>query len=424
MSYVLTTEKIGKAYTIGHMRRTKRLNLRETLASNARSLAQRLRHPLSSNKELFDTEEFWALRDINLTVAPGERVGLIGRNGAGKSTLLKILSRITEPTTGRARLCGRVSALLQVGTGFHPELTGRENIFLNGAVLGMGRREIQSKFDEIVAFSEVEQFLDTPVKRYSSGMYVRLAFAVAAHLDPEILLVDEVLAVGDIDFQKKCLGRMNTVADQGRTILFVSHNMAAISRLCNRVVLLDKGRVVQEGDPETIIQAYFAQGEQSSGLLVLNSRNKPGAQIEEIGIANEDDQFSSSVKVHREFFLHLRFRVHEKLGQTRVAIAVLTQDGTTVFVTMHTDENPGEQRELLPGDYRARVRVPAHFLNVGTYSLNVQIIGRRPGYGKAVLDRAQQALNFRVEQTGTISLEVNASRPGVVTPILPWSLEQ
>lgn len=423
MNCALTTEKLGKAYTIGHIRNTAKRNFRETLASKARSLGQRLRHPLSSNRELFEIEEFWALRDTNLSVAQGERVGLIGRNGAGKSTLLKILSRITEPTTGRARLYGRVSALLQVGTGFHPELTGRENIFLNGAILGMRRREIQRKFDEIVTFSEVEKFLDTPVKRYSSGMYVRLAFAVAAHLDPEILLIDEVLAVGDIDFQKKCLGRMNTVAEEGRTIIFVSHNMAAISRLCNRVVLLDKGRVIQEGDPETVIQAYFAQGEQSSGLLVLPAEEKPGAQIKEIGIANEDDQFSSSVKVHRDFFLHLRFRVHEKLDQTRVSISVLTQDGTTVFVTMHSDENPDEKRELLPGDYRARVRVPAHLLNVGTYSLNVQINGRRPGYGRALLDHVQQALNFRVEKTGTISLETNTARPGVVTPILPWSLE-
>lgn len=424
MTCALTTENLGKSYTIGHMRRTRTLNFREALVSSTRSLVQRLRHPLSSNSELFDIEEFWALRDINLTVAPGERVGVIGRNGAGKSTLLTILSRITEPTTGRARLYGRISALLQVGTGFHPELTGRENIFLNGAVLGMGRREIQKKFDEIVAFSEVEQFLDTPVKRYSSGMYVRLAFAVAAHLDPEILLVDEVLAVGDIAFQKKCLGRMNTVANEGRTILFVSHNMAAISRLCNRVILLDKGRIIQEGDPETIIQAYFAQGERASGLLVIDPEDKPGAQIEEIGIVNDDDQFASSVKVHRDFFLHLRFRVQEKLDQTRVAISVLTQDGTTVFVTMNTDENPGEKRELLPSSYRARVRIPAHFLNVGTYSLNVQIIGRRPGHGLAELDSAQQALNFSVEQTGTISLEVNTARPGVVTPILPWAFEQ
>jgi len=423
MSFALKTEHLGKAYTIGHMRRIRRHNLREALVSGSRSLMQRLRHPLSSNKELFDIEEFWALRDISLTVKQGERIGLIGSNGAGKSTLLKILSRITEPTTGHACLRGRVSALLQVGTGFHPELTGRENVFLNGAVLGMSRREILSKFDEIVAFSEVEQFLDTPVKRYSSGMYVRLAFAVAAHLDPEILLVDEVLAVGDIAFQKKCLGRMNTVADEGRTILFVSHNMAAISRLCNRVILLNNGKIVHEGDPETAIQAYFAQADQSSGLFVLPPDHKPGAQIEEIGVANEEGDFCSSVKVHRDFFLHLRFRVHERLNQTRVALFVLTQDGTTVFVTMHTDAAQSETRELLPGSYCARIRIPAHFLNVGTYSLNAQINGRRPGHGQAVLDRAQQGLNFRVEQTGTISLEANTSRPGVVTPILPWSFE-
>ena len=423
MTCALKTENIGKSYSIGHIRRTAKRNLREVLASKTRSLAQRLRHPLSSNRELFDIEEFWALRDINLTVAPGERVGLIGRNGAGKSTLLKILSRITEPTTGRAHLHGRVSALLQVGTGFHPELTGRENIFLNGAVLGMRRQEIQNKFDEIVAFSEVEKFLDTPVKRYSSGMYVRLAFAVAAHLDPEILLVDEVLAVGDTAFQKKCLGRMNTVAEQGRTIIFVSHNMAAISRLCNRVVLLDKGRMLQEGDPETIIQAYFAQGEQESGRLVLQSEFKPGAQIEEIGVINNEGSFCSSVKVHQDFFLHLCFRVHEKLDQTRVSVSVVTLDGTTVFVTMHSDASRDEKRELLPGAYCAKIRVPAHFLNIGAYSLSVQIIARQPGNDKTVLDRAQQALNFRVERTGTISLEVNTARPGVVTPILPWSFE-
>lgn len=423
MSFALTTENLGKAYTIGHMRRVRTRNLREALASGSRSLVQRLCHPLSSNRELFDIEEFWALRDISLTVQPGERVGLIGRNGAGKSTLLKILSRITEPTAGRARLRGRISALLQVGTGFHPELTGRENIYLNGAVLGMSRREIQQKFDEIIAFSEIEQFLDTPVKRYSSGMYVRLAFAVAAHLDPEVLLVDEVLAVGDIAFQKKCLGRMNTVADEGRTILFVSHNMAAISRLCSRVVLLDNGRIVRDGESEAVIQEYFAQADHSSGLFVLPPENRPGAQIEEIGIVNDEGRFCASVKVHRDFALHLRFRVHEKLEQSRVALFVLTQDGTTVFSTMHTDADPDQTRTLLPGSYRARIRIPAHYLNVGTYSLNAQINGRRPGHGQAVLDRAQQGLNFRVEQTATISLEANTARPGVVTPILPWSLE-
>lgn len=423
MTCALKTENIGKIYTIGHMQRHRGRNLRETLVAQGASLLQRLRHPLALSRSSSATEEFWALRDICLTVEPGERVGLIGRNGAGKSTLLKILSRITEPTTGRAFLYGRVSALLQVGTGFHPELTGRENIFLNGAVLGMTRREILRKFDEIVAFSEIEQFLDTPVKRYSSGMYVRLAFAVAAHLDPEILLVDEVLAVGDLAFQTKCLGRMNKVAEEGRTIIFVSHNMAAISRLCNRVVLFEKGRIIRQGDPEAVIQAYYAQADQSSGRLVLPADFKAGAQIEEIGVTDENGLFSSSVKVHRDFFLHMRCRVHEKINRATISMSVLTLDGTTIFVSRHTDALHTETSELQTGALCARVRIPAHFLNTGSYSLNVQIIGQSAGKDRGVLDSAQQALNFRVEETGSLSPQLNAGRAGVVTPILSWSFE-
>jgi len=423
MTCALKTENIGKIYTIGHMQRRRGRNFRETLVAGAERSLQRLRHPLKQLRTNSATEEFWALRDICLSVEPGERVGLIGRNGAGKSTLLKILSRITEPTTGRAFLYGRVSALLQVGTGFHPELTGRENIFLNGAVLGMTRREILRKFDEIVAFSEVEQFLDTPVKRYSSGMYVRLAFAVAAHLDPEILLVDEVLAVGDLAFQTKCLGRMNKVAEEGRTIIFVSHNMAAITRLCNRVVLFDKGRIIREGDPESVIQDYYAQAEQSSGLLVLPPDFKPGAQIEEIGVADENGLFSASVKVHRDFFLHMRCRVHEPIKRATISMTVLTLDGTTVFVTRHTDASHTEASDLLPGAVSARVRIPAHFLNTGSYSLNVHIVGHSAGKDRGTLDSAHQALNFRVEETGSLTPQLNAGRAGVVTPILPWSFE-
>jgi lipopolysaccharide transport system ATP-binding protein len=423
MTCALRTEHIGKVYRIGQMQRRRGRNFRETLAAKSHDLLQRLRHPLSRNRTSSGTEEFWALRDICLTVEPGERVGLIGRNGAGKSTLLKILSRITEPTTGRAHLFGRVSALLQVGTGFHPELTGRENIFLNGAVLGMTRREIQRKFDEIIAFSEVEQFLDTPVKRYSSGMYVRLAFAVAAHLDPEILLVDEVLAVGDLAFQTKCLGRMNQVAEQGRTIVFVSHNMAAVSRLCNRVVLFDKGRIIRQGDPETIIQEYFAQAEQSSGLLVLPPEAKPGAQIEHIGIADENGVFTAAVKADRDFYLHVRCRIHTKIPRAAISIAVLTLDGTTVFVTRHTDGTGVETAELLPGEMSARVRVPAQFLNTGAYSLNVHILDRTTGKEPGVLDSALQVLNFRVKEPGSVPAQLHTGRTGVVTPILPWSFE-
>lgn len=259
MSIVVKVENLGKKYTITHQRRRGRDSLREAMTHVARGAWQRLRHPFSPNKEMLDSEEIWALRDVNFEVEQGARLGIIGRNGAGKSTLLKILSRITEPTTGRVHLKGRVSSLLEVGTGFHPELTGRENIFLNGAILGMTGREIRAKFDEIVAFSEIEKFLDTPVKRYSSGMYVRLAFAVAAHLEPEILIVDEVLAVGDAAFQKKCLGKMDNVAKEGRTVLFVSHNMAAISHLCSGALLLGMGRLVYTGSAAETIDFYEQQ---------------------------------------------------------------------------------------------------------------------------------------------------------------------
>ncbi|GAG64701.1 unnamed protein product, partial [marine sediment metagenome] len=257
MSAVIKAENLGKKYIIGHQKQRGGATLRDTITHTARGIWQRIRHPLSPNRESIDLEELWALKDVNFEVQQGERIGIIGANGAGKSTLLKILSRITEPTTGKVRIKGRVSSLLEVGTGFHPELTGRENIFLNGAILGMTRQEVKRKFDEIIAFAELEKFLDTPVKRYSSGMYVRLAFAVAAHLEPEILIVDEVLAVGDVAFQKKCLGKMQEVAGEGRTVLFVSHNMAAIQNLTSRAICIDKGHVVDIGRTEGVISRYL-----------------------------------------------------------------------------------------------------------------------------------------------------------------------
>jgi lipopolysaccharide transport system ATP-binding protein len=256
MSAIIEVENLGKKYVISHQRRGGGETLRDAVTHAAKGTWQRLRHPLSPNRESLDLEEMWALRDVNFEVEPGQRIGIIGRNGAGKSTLLRILSRITHPTTGRVRLRGRVSSLLEVGTGFHPELTGRENVFLNGAILGMTRQEIKKKFDEIVAFAEIEKFLDTPVKHYSSGMYVRLAFAVAAHLEPEILIVDEVLAVGDAQFQKKCLGKMGEVAKEGRTVLFVSHNMAAVQNLCNVACWLNRGRIAGHGNVAKVIADY------------------------------------------------------------------------------------------------------------------------------------------------------------------------
>jgi lipopolysaccharide transport system ATP-binding protein len=259
---IITVENLGKRYSIGHQR-LKGDGLRHTIE-------EAVRHPLAwlkrqDRERRAGEQEFWALKDVSFEVQEGEVVGIIGRNGAGKSTLLKILSRITEPTQGRVRLRGRVASLLEVGTGFHQELTGRENIFLNGAILGMTRAEIRSKFDEIVAFSEVELFLDTPVKRYSSGMYVRLAFAVAAHLEPEILIVDEVLAVGDVAFQRKCLGKMRDVATGGRTVLFVSHNMQAVSILCGRGLVLDQGALVFAGGAREAIDVYLSGAAQAAG---------------------------------------------------------------------------------------------------------------------------------------------------------------
>jgi lipopolysaccharide transport system ATP-binding protein len=273
MAPAIRIENLGKRYSIGSADRASYQTLRECLSSWAAQTWRCLRQGAHRTT----AADFWALRELNLEIGHGEVVGLVGRNGAGKSTLLKILSRITKPTTGRVTLRGRVGSLLEVGTGFHQELTGRENIFLNGAILGMGRREITRKFDEITAFAEMDRFLDTPVKRYSSGMYVRLAFAVAAHLEPEILVVDEVLAVGDQRFQKKCLGKMNEVSRHGRTVLFVSHNIAALVNLCSRAVLIEQGRIVADGEPRAVTAQYLsAEAETCHGELDLSDRPRRG----------------------------------------------------------------------------------------------------------------------------------------------------
>lgn len=268
---VIRVENLGKKYVIGHQKQERYLTLRDAIAQTTRSLGRNLL-PTRHKEKQYTQEEFWALKDVSFEIKQGDRVGIIGRNGAGKSTLLKILSRITEPTTGRISIKGRVASLLEVGTGFHPELTGRENIYLNGAILGMGKTEISRKFDEIVAFAEVEKFLDTPVKRYSSGMYVRLAFAVAAHLEPEILVVDEVLAVGDTQFQKKCLGKMEEVGKEGRTVIFVSHNLSAVEKLCAHGIYLVNGCIKYIGVIETVVEKYLENAQIVSDLTSLKKR--------------------------------------------------------------------------------------------------------------------------------------------------------
>lgn len=344
-------------------------------------------------------EEMWALRDFSFEVKRGEVVGIIGRNGAGKTTLLKILSRITEPTAGRIRICGRVVSLLEVGTGFHPELTGRENIYLNGAILGMKKKEIRDKFDEIVAFSEVERFIDTPIKYYSSGMYVRLAFAVAAHLEPEILIVDEVLAVGDAAFQKKCLGKMGEIAKGGRTVLFVSHNMAAINRLCNKVVWLDEGQAKTIGYPKNVIAAYLSFGAEAIGECRWDNLEKaPGngdIRFRAVRILNSENETAGVIDQSRPFYVEIEYEIFNPLASTQIGFWLLTSDGTLVFVAGDIEDTDWLNKTRLPGRYVSRCKVPGEILNAGAYILNV-------GFDCPVGNSAfmkDSVLNFRIEHT-------------------------
>ncbi|MDP3850155.1 MAG: ABC transporter ATP-binding protein [Luteolibacter sp.] len=322
------------------------------------------------------TEDFWAVRDLNLEIMPGEMVGVIGRNGAGKSTFLKLLSRITEPTTGRIRLRGRVASLLEVGTGFHPELTGRENIFLNGAILGMSRVEIKRKFDEIVAFAEVDKFLDTPVKRYSSGMYVRLAFAVAAHLEPEILIVDEVLAVGDAEFQRKCLGKMEDVANrEGRTVILVSHQMPAIQNLCRRCILMDRGRLIQQGPTHEIVEAYMARGEilAAEGLEEREDRaGKGDVRITEVNLRDENGEIIKEAISGNNVIVSLTYAVKDGITlDDCIVCAEICKDHFNYF---SLSSFLVDLRKLcLSGNGRIDFMVPDWPLSGGTYRVNIYV---------------------------------------------------
>lgn len=333
---VIRVENLGKKYIIGNNHQGSYTSLRDVITNKVKSV-------FSKQKEENNFTEFWALKDVNFDIQQGDRVGIIGRNGAGKSTLLKVLSRITEPTTGNIAIKGRVASLLEVGTGFHPELSGRENIFLNGAILGMGRKEIKSKFDEIVDFSEIEQFLDTPVKRYSSGMYVRLAFAVAAHLEPEILIVDEVLAVGDSKFQKKCLGKMGEVSSQGRTILFVSHNTTFVRSLCNKGIWLDKGQVRQTGSTAEVINSYLSSmhdqvfDENSELHNSLNRRGKGDARFSKIAITDTKGIEQPAFLSGEDIKFNFETKINENLSSLLISIVFKSSTGEIVTNTEKKD---------------------------------------------------------------------------------------
>jgi lipopolysaccharide transport system ATP-binding protein len=367
---------------------------------------------------------FWCLRDVSFSVKRGDVVGLLGRNGAGKSTLLKILSRITEPTRGRITLRGRVASLLEVGTGFHPDLTGRENIYLNGAILGMRRAEITAKFDEIVQFAEVGAFLDTPVKRYSSGMFVRLAFAVAAHLEPEILLIDEVLAVGDAAFQKKCLGKMDEVAHQhGRTVFFVSHNLGAVRALCNTAILLQDGTVTMQGAPNDVIAKYLSSAipDEAGGYMSWpDDGTAPGGdevRFSSITILDERGERSAFFEAGQPVTVELQYRVHKRVRGARFEIFVNTSEGELAFsATDHL-----QQSELLePGLYRSVYTIPGGLLNRRGYYLTA--CGDVPG--ERYLIPLREYLSFTVGGAGNQSSLFPEAWPGVVCPRIACNVER
>jgi lipopolysaccharide transport system ATP-binding protein len=414
---VIQVENLSKRYKIGVS--TGDASLRSRMARAARGI---MRSSPEADSERPDI--FYALRDVSFSVAPGEVMGVIGHNGAGKSTLLKILSRIVEPTRGRVEIHGRVGSLLEVGTGFHPELTGRENIFLNGAILGMQRVEIERKFDEIVAFAEVERFIDTPVKRYSSGMYVRLAFAVAAHLEPEILIVDEVLAVGDIAFQRKCLGKMGDVAREGRTILFVSHNMAVLRRLCPKSLWLSRGEVLACGDTNDILPRYLLSNESSLDGEYCAPLNEPPQEHEKVrvrrlSVRNHLGDVTGVVGTEGETIIEIEYEVTRTLEDFRIGYRLINSDGLVVFASTNTD---AYEHTIItePGIYIASCAVPPDLLTAGQYYLT--ICSDIPMREMLVL--MEKLVSFRVEITGGIGSQFSDSRPGVIRPHLNWITEE
>jgi lipopolysaccharide transport system ATP-binding protein len=386
---VIRAEGIGKSYLIGHNSNERYVALRDVIANKTKEWWSKIRSPHYNIQK--NIEEFWALKDVSFEVKQGERIGIIGRNGAGKSTLLKILSRITEPTTGRVSIKGRVASLLEVGTGFHRELTGRENIYLNGAILGMTRAEIKRKFDEIVDFSEVEKFLDTPAKRYSSGMYVRLAFAVAAHLEPEILVVDEVLAVGDASFQRKCLGKMSDVAQEGRTVLFVSHNMGAIASLCGRCVLLNEGKIKISGETSSVISDYL-QGNKdlpiSDSLINHPNRAKGFKQLLTRFMLQADNEV---VYYGKPLVFRIGYSFPEGITVPQFCASFHNENGLKVF-TLISDYQTNDIPVSLQGEGEIICRIKSVPLLPGNYFINLRLW--QPG---EKFDDIENVARFRVE---------------------------
>ncbi|UVT19548.1 MAG: ABC transporter ATP-binding protein [Nitrospira sp.] len=413
----IRVEGLSKQYRIGKKERYQ--TLRDTLTSAITLPFSKVGRLLKGGGEAGEsTETIWALKDISFDIKQGEVIGIVGGNGAGKSTLLKILSRITEPTNGFAEIHGRVASLLEVGTGFHPELTGRENIYLNGTILGMRRAEIERKFDEIVDFSEIEKFIDTPVKHYSSGMYLKLAFAVAAHLEPEILLVDEVLAVGDVRFQKKCLGKMEGVAKEGRTVIFVSHNMGAITQLCGRGVQLENGRLKRIGSSVEVVTEYLASAlgsEVKSDWSSTSMKPNLPVQLRSARLLSVDQQSPSVVTFNDPLLIEVAYDVRVPIGNLAVTFHLFDSMNHLVFESMETDLPEWQDCEREPGRYHATAKIPPCLLRPGRYSVSCVAFIE----DVKVFERQEAILRFDVSEMG---YPLNPHRLGIVSPVLEWKV--
>jgi lipopolysaccharide transport system ATP-binding protein len=421
MNPIIRVDHLSKKYRIG-TRDVAYETFREALGKAAVASWRRIKGEKRS------TDDFiWALDDVSFKVMPGEVIGLIGRNGAGKSTLLKILSRITEPTHGEVELVGRLSSLLEVGTGFHSELTGRENIYLNGAILGMKHREIDRKFDEIVSFAEIGPFLETPVKRYSSGMALRLAFAVAAHLEPDILMVDEVLAVGDAQFQRKCLAQMNRVSRQGRTVVFVSHQLRAVEMFCTRVIHIDSGKIVNDGNPKDVVHQYLSGG--SNPLKPVREWPDPARapgnhqfRLRAMRVLDSGGEPRSSFYSSRPILIEMEFDLSFVHSAFKIGFELINEEGVVLFRSEHTDRGEQDWPILKLGRNKLQCQIPAALLNFGTYSVSP----------KATLHSITTILNgdpeiaFDVQldhsESPLWSTERSADFPGVIAPCLPWKV--
>lgn len=412
----IKVENVSKCYLVGHQARpaAKYTALRDVIGRETRNILRRSADFMRGRQIVQgdEIEEFWALKNISFEIKRGEVLGIIGPNGAGKSTLLKILSRITEPSEGRVTIKGKVASLLEVGTGFHPELTGRENIFLNGAILGMSRTEIRHKFDEIVAFAEVEKFLDTPVKRYSSGMYVRLAFAVAAHIEPDVLLIDEVLAVGDLSFQKKCLGKMSEVSRQGRTVLFVSHQMGAISALTETAIWIQQGHLRQIGPTREVVSAYVANSIVSATRWNSTVCNSYPMQIMKTELSPSD----GFLDVRHGFTISIWYVVREPVRGAVVSAIIHALDGTPIISTEDVDLNLELLEQRMPGTYRADVTVPGDLLSPGRYFLRLHT-----GIVNQIIFDNIEALAFELVDSG--NPKIRSHKQAYILPYWKWRCE-